>query len=404
MLGPIFRTLLKSKLGATLIVLQIAMTVAILANVVAVVKDRLVHISADSGLPESELASFVANALDPDSDPLARLESERAALAQIPGIASISAANAVPLSGSGWSFGVRAQIGPKAKDLNVANYFGAANLVETWGATIIAGRNFDPREIEVLKNQRVDPAVTLISETTAKTLFPEGNAVGKRVTYRGDATDLGTEVIGVISDFARPWTNWGEAGAVVITPYIDGGGSYQLIIRANAGEDARAVAQAARDHLAKSFRDRVYGEKIETLGDMRKRAYRSDVALTALISSFALLLVGVTVLGMVGLATFWVNQRTRTIGVRRALGARRIDIERYFRTENLLLTVIGGGLGLLLAYALNYGLSKHAGMDMLPVWPALLGILMLVGVGQLAVTWPARTASRIPPALATRAA
>lgn len=403
-MGPIFRSLMKSRLGAALIVLQIAMTVAVLANVVSIVKDRLIHINRSSGLAEKQIAGFDASALDFKSDPLQRIEAERAELANLPDLESLSFVNSLPLSSGGWSLGLQADLSPKAKNVNIAVYMGPQDLRKTLGVDLIEGRDFDAREITSISTGPLDPKVVILTESVAKQLFPNKSAVGERVTLRGDADSLGTEVIGVVKDFARPWVSAQNPYDSVLVPFVFAGGSYNVLIRAKAGADALAVAKAARDRLAKAFRQTVYSEEIDVVSELRKRAYSSDFTLTVLISSFAVLLLGVTVLGMIGLASFWVNQRTRTIGVRRALGARKIDIERYFRMENLLLTGLGSGLGLLLAYALNYFLSKHANMAMLPIWPALVGVLVLILVGQLAVTRPARTASMIPPALATRAA
>src|SRR3546814_2713942 len=80
----------------------------------------------------------------------------------------------------------------------------------------------------------------------------------------------------------------------------------------------------------------------------------------------ALLLV--TALGIVGLTSFWVSQRRRQIGVRRALGATRGDILRYFQTENFLIVSVGIAMGMLLAYGLNQGLMQQYELARLPAF------------------------------------
>ena len=329
-MGPIFRSLLKSRLGAALIVLQIAMTVAVLANVVSIVKERLVYINTPSGLDEKQIAGFDASALDYKSDPLARIEAERATLADLPDVEALSFINSLPLSSGGWSLGLQADLSPKAKNINIALYMGPQDLRQTLGVELLEGRDFDAREITSIESGPIEPKVLIITESVARQLFPNKSAIGERVTLREGADSLGTEIIGVVKDFARPWVSAKNPNDSVLVPYVFGGGSYNVVIRAKAGADARAVATEARNRLAKAFRQTVYSEKIEVISELRTEAYSSDFTLTVLISSFAVLLLGVTVLGMIGLASFWVNQRTRTIGVRRALGARKIDIERYF--------------------------------------------------------------------------
>ena len=110
----------------------------------------------------------------------------------------------------------------------------------------------------------------------------------------------------------------------------------------------------------------------------------------------------VTALGIVGLASFHVNQRRKQIGTRRAVGARRVDIIRYFMLENWLLTTAGVFLGAILAFAFGQWLSAAYSLPRLEPWYVAAGIVLLWILGQLAVYVPARRAAAIPPALATR--
>ncbi|HET7162484.1 MAG TPA: FtsX-like permease family protein, partial [Rhodanobacteraceae bacterium] len=114
----------------------------------------------------------------------------------------------------------------------------------------------------------------------------------------------------------------------------------------------------------------------------------------------ALLLV--TGLGIVGLASFWVAQRRRTIGVRRALGATRADILHYFQTENFLLATIGIVLGMVFAYGINLFLMMHYELPRLPWLYFPIGAIALWLIGQLAVLGPALRAAAVPPVVATR--
>jgi putative ABC transport system permease protein len=115
-----------------------------------------------------------------------------------------------------------------------------------------------------------------------------------------------------------------------------------------------------------------------------------------------LILLSVTAAGIVGLTSFWVGQRTRQIGVRRALGAKKIDILLYFQIENLL--IAGGGVicGTLFAFGLNEWLMKHYEMMHLPLFYVAMGVLAMLLLGQAAVLVPARRASNVPPVVATR--
>ena len=112
----------------------------------------------------------------------------------------------------------------------------------------------------------------------------------------------------------------------------------------------------------------------------------------------------VTAFGIVGLASFWVQQRTRMIGTRRALGATQGQILRYFQTENFLLTTMGIALGMVAAYAINQLLMSYYELPRLP-WVCLpIGAASLWALGQVAVLGPARRAAALPPVVVMRGA
>ena len=123
-----------------------------------------------------------------------------------------------------------------------------------------------------------------------------------------------------------------------------------------------------------------------------------------LLATVIIALLVVTALGIVGLASFWVQQRTKQIGIRRALGATRGQILRYFQTENFLLATIGIALGMLLAYAINQLLMGKYELPRLPLAYLPVGAIALWLLGQFAVFWPARRGAAVPPAVATRSA
>jgi len=135
---------------------------------------------------------------------------------------------------------------------------------------------------------------------------------------------------------------------------------------------------------------------------MRNEYYRGDRAMAWLLVSVCTALLIVTALGIVGLASFWVQQRTRQIGVRRALGATRGQIVRYFQAENFLLATFGIALGMLLAYGINQLLMARYELGRLPAQYLPIGALCLWLLGQLAVLGPALRAASVPPAVATR--
>jgi putative ABC transport system permease protein len=119
-------------------------------------------------------------------------------------------------------------------------------------------------------------------------------------------------------------------------------------------------------------------------------------------SVICVILLSVTAAGIVGLTSLWVGQRTRQIGVRRAIGARKIDILSYFQIENLLIAGGGAVVGTLFAFGLNDWLMRHYEMMRLPPFYVGLGVVAMLVLGQAAVLVPARRASNVPPFVAAR--
>jgi putative ABC transport system permease protein len=166
--------------------------------------------------------------------------------------------------------------------------------------------------------------------------------------------------------------------------------------------ERRAGVLAAAEALLERIRPgRIVTEK-QTFEEIKAQYYRADRAMTWLLAGVCMALLTITALGIVGLASFWVQQRTRQIGIRRALGATRSQILRYFQSENLLLATFGIALGMALAYGINQLLMERYELERLPPQYLPVGALSLWVLGQLAVLGPALRAAAVPPAVATR--
>jgi putative ABC transport system permease protein len=148
-------------------------------------------------------------------------------------------------------------------------------------------------------------------------------------------------------------------------------------------------------------RDRIV-MTVRSIEEQLGRSYSSDIAMVKILTGVIIILSAVTGLGIVGMAWFSVSQRRKQIGTRRALGARRVDIIRYFMVENWLITSLGLALGTMGAVLLNWFLDTAYQTGRMPLYYLPMGVLMLWLLGQLAVLIPARRAANIPPALATR--
>jgi putative ABC transport system permease protein len=138
------------------------------------------------------------------------------------------------------------------------------------------------------------------------------------------------------------------------------------------------------------------------MDETRERSYREDSAMIKMLTFTIVLLIAVTALGIVGLASFSVNRRTRQIGTRRALGASKAAILRYFMTENFMISLAGVVIGAVLTIGLNMVMIESFSLTRVAWYLVPAAMLILCTVGQIAVFGPAKRASSVPPAVATR--
>jgi putative ABC transport system permease protein len=400
-LRPIFSALMRSKTGALLIAMQVALTLAILGNALYIVADRLAIAARPTGADEANTFFYRSYVFREGVDVPAMLDADLARIRAIPGVASVATANMMPLGQSGWNLGVQRSLdNPAQSSINTAFYFTGERLVETLDLTLIEGRDFEDGErIEVEPSMaNMTPRVAILSRALAEQLFPGETSWVGRTAYLGGTA---FEVVGVVERLQSPWGQLGvngERSMIAAIRSLDAGA--QFIVRTEPGQrdrvmrDVEAALNGARD-------DRVH-LGTTTLEEARANRYRADRSLAWMLLAVVGLLLVVTASGIVGMATLWVNQRRKQIGVRRAIGARRIDILRYFLVENLMVTLAGIAAGVALTIGLNHLLVAQLEVERLPLGLLPMGALGLLVLGQLAAFGPAWRAARIPPAEATR--
>ncbi|SEI50174.1 ABC transporter permease [Frateuria terrea] len=401
---PILSTLRRHKITALLVVLEIALTCAIVCNAVFLISQRLERMQMTSGIAEHELVQIQAFGIGKPDDARAHTQEDLAALRQIPGVKSVALVNEVPFTNSSWNSSIKLDPKQKLPTLNATQYFGE-DLLSTFGAKLVAGRNFNPDEYlefrQVQRDETLQKKVTgvIITRALGEKLWPGQSALGKPI-YLGDDS---VRVIGVVEGLIRPSLFNGDDTAqwsMVFPLRMDTGNASRYVLR-TAPKDRERVLAAAAATLRKANPHRIIQDK-KTLDDIRGEFFQDDRAMAGLLAGVCIALLVVTALGIVGLGSFWVAQRRRTIGVRRALGATRRNILHYFQTENFLLATIGIALGMVLAYGINLFLMLHYELPRLPAYYFPVGAVVLWLIGQAAVLGPAMRAAAVPPVVATR--
>jgi putative ABC transport system permease protein len=399
-LGPIWRALMRNKTGAILIALQIALTMAIMVNAISIMQERSQAMARPSGIDEHNIFHILSVGFAETFNERVTIEEDLAALRALPGVVNAIQTNSVPLSGGGWSMGLQTEPGAEVDATSVALYFIDEHAIETFGLELVAGENFSATDI--LWRGRADtswPDKTIVTRAMAEALFPDDpmTALGATV-YISDDEPL--TITGIIERMQAPWNGWDGVERTMLVPTHTLFGATRYIIRTEPGMRDELMPQVEQ-LLAERNKERIV-RGMRTMDETRERSYRADASMIKMLTFTIVLLVAVTSLGIVGLASFSVNRRTKQIGTRRALGATRIAIVRYFMTENLLISLVGVGLGAMLSIGLNMLLVETFSLSRIAWYLVPAAMLLLLLVGQIAVLGPARKASSVPPAVATR--
>ncbi|WP_428506410.1 ABC transporter permease [Roseateles sp.] len=413
-LMPILSTLRRHKTAAGLIVLEVALSCAIVCNALHLIHQRLERIQVDSGQAESELVTLRVSGIGAAGNVDEITSQDLQALRALPGVRDASISNQVMYGNSNTFSGVRLQPNREGSSLGVPQHSVDEHGLTTLGLKLVEGRNFRTEEI-VLDNAFNGPGENpprprqiVLSQALAKRLFPDSSALGRQVYVFGDTP---IEVIGVVQTLGNVHPGRDAKGPDA----AEGAGQYGMLLPLRnsfrGGYYVLRVDPAQREAVLKAVApalERIGGRRIvreaKTLAEMRSAYYAQDRAMIWLLGGVCVALLLVTALGIVGLASFWVQQRTRMIGTRRALGATRGQILRYFQLENFLLSTLGIGLGMAAAYGINLALMRSYELPLLPAYYLPVGALTLWALGQLAVLGPARRAAALPPVAALRAA
>lgn len=397
---PIFSALMRSKVSMILIGLQVALTLAIVCNALFIISERLDRMNRPSGMNETDTFWVGSTGFGQGFDVKSVQQSDLQMLRGLPGVADATSVISVPMTQGGWSTGVSLQPGQRTSTADTAMYMVDAHGLSTYGVKLVEGRDFKPEEVVFrTMEDRMAPTSIIITRALAERLFPQGGALGKQVYYDNDGPP--TTIIGIVEHTQTPWLDVDFINNATFVPaYIPYGTFTRYLVRTEPGRRDE-VMQSVEQKLIAANPSRVIG-RMQTIEQVRAKGYAGDRAMAIILGAVIFALLVITALGIVGMASFWVAQRTRQIGTRRALGATKGDILRYFQTENFIITTLGLVVGGVLAYGLSLWLMQAYQSPRLPWYYVPVGFLCLWTLGQIAVLGPALRASRVPPAVATR--
>ena len=315
----------------------------------------------------------------------------------IPGVQQASATSILPLNrGSGLGNPIMPVLFDSNPDVDIASRPRVdyrminANFFKTMGIPILKGRDFTEREI-------VEPdRVIIINETMARRFWPNASPLGRRIKLnRNEPWD---EIIGVVGDVKTTDLD-GEIQPTVYWPrkcwvYI-----FSDIV-ARTTVEPTSVAQAVMSKIHE-LDPEVAISDVGTMEDLAWRSIARPRFNTLLLTALALVALALAVVGIYGMMSYAVSQRTREIGIRMALGANSGDVLKLVIRHGMTLTLISVGVGLALSFALTRLLSGWLGWlyQVKPTDPVtFIGVsLLLLAVTLLACYIPARRATKLTP-------
>ena len=415
-ISPIFNAMMRHKSHALLLIIQIALTLAIVANAAFIIENRLTLMNRDSGLPEAQLFKFDVFSFGKDIDLNQQMELDETMLRAIPGVIDAVTINQIPISGSGDNTifmdrddtpnknnndkNLHSKSNTPAKHVHTGVYRGDTHTLNTLGVKLIAGRNFSEDEI-IYGNETQPISVAIVSKAFITTMFPElkgleQQGVGKLIyVFR-----IPIKIIGIVDKLQSSQVTSSHIEQTIILPKIQTRNFYRFLIRTAANQQ-QAVIDKVENLMLKLYPNRVIRTP-RTLTYLRDNSYADDKMMTQLLMILIVILFLITALGIVGMAVFNVNRRRKQIGTRRALGASKGNIIRYFMIENWLITNLGIVLGIALSILLSQFLMQQFSLPKLDNSYIMATMIAIWLLGIMAVYFPAKKAAQISPAIAMR--
>ncbi|MDT0596509.1 ABC transporter permease [Glaciecola petra] len=395
---PIFNALRRSKVSTFLLLIEIAITLAIVSVSAFVIVDRINYLQQETGYPEESLLHFSVLTFG-DVDRMQQIELDEEMLRNIPGVENAVFMQDVPLSGSGSASSFDSHPDPDMennKGIRAAYTAGDENMIDTLGVNLIAGRDFRADEVKFGLSSENRPTVVVASKAFVDEMFPEGDGLGKTV-YFGRSP---IKIIGIVEQMKGPWLQDSRSDNVVIFPYVETRSFDHYVVRTKP-EERTAIKRQIEELMLANYDKRVINPARGF--DEAKAEYNAgDILMTRMLMVIIVVLVLITIVGIFGLTLFNINKRTKQIGTRRALGARKSDIIKYFLVENAMVCIAGLGAGALGAVYLGTLLLEEYSLPALDNSFILYTALFVLAISLLSVLIPANRAANISPSIATR--
>ncbi len=398
--GPIIRALKRNKVRFLLIVVQIAITLAVVTNAITMIRDEGQKMMKSSGFDDDNIVWVRTRPFAPGFKDLpyriSAVNADLRAIQSTPGVVAVANTNFLPWQGGGSSGEVAAGGGDGSK-FRTQMYYNTPGILDTLGVHLVSGRNLRDTDIDDDPNSKA-PGTAVISRDLEKLMFKGQSAVGKQLLESGG--DGVVNVVGVFDPFYNPYGWPIHEYAVFYAGHVSRRGA-QYLVRVKPGMMKQTVPLIEQRMLAANNGRNI---DMKTISEIKDNYFAQGKIVRGGMSMVIVLILIVTGLGIVGVTAFSVTERRKQIGTRRALGATKGAVLRYFLLENWIVTNTGLILGVAAAYGLNILLvTKTSGAKL--DWRYVVAAIILLWLqGIVATLIPAMRATRFSPVIATRGA
>ena len=389
----IFKSMLRRKVVTSLLLVQLALTLALLSNSSLLALQTWDQLRQSTNL---DLDNIMYVSLKPTSKNLQEypafadlLERQLAAVRQMPGVAAVSFTNQSPLMEGGSNGNVNDENNREHNTQNVPQYTVSPDFLQVLQLDVLEGEI--PQTIQAWDGEATVPVV--LTKSLAERVFPGKSAIGQLTN--------GGPVAAVIEDF------YGQRSAervmynrIQIAQIYGVAWGYGIILRVEPGKADQIRSQLP--DVLKTVDPNIEIFSVRTMDEQLHRMFRNEFGLATLLAVLSGLMLLVSMISSYSNAHFNALKRQQEIGIKRALGANKQGILLEMLTENWCATIAGAGLGVLGAVALNQALALVISIPALPVWLPLAAVLMLMLCVTLATWYPARIATQVSPATATK--
>ena len=392
----------RRRLRHALVVSEIALALMLLVGAGLLVRSFIRLLQVDPGFTPDNVLSLQVFIWDTHQTPQQRtafFDEAFARLSSLPGVQAVGAVTALPFNNEDTidvdtTFTIDGKPAEPGQQLTASSTVASIDYFKVMGIHLKSGRLFNEYD------RAGSPLVVVINEAMARRFFPEEDPVGKKFTVGSFGRPMSREIIGVVADVRHTGLDSNPRPEFFVPHLQNPFGGMAIVVRTSSDPDA--LLPAAKEQIRAINKDQPF-YSINTMDALVSRSLGERRFNLLLLSSFALIALVLAGVGIYGLISFSISQRTHEIGVRMALGARARDITRMILGEGIALALAGVAAGVLGALLLTR-LLKGFLFGVTPTDPVTFAAIsvLLVALALVASYLPARRATRVDPMVALR--